>query len=121
MLKVQTRKRRGAFELDVDIELAQSGVIALFGPSGCGKTTLVDLIAGLVRPDAGRIIFDGHTLFSDSDGIDVAPEYRGIGYVFQNARLFPHLDVRANMNYGARRCARTRYIGFDEVVALLDL
>ena len=100
MLEVAITRAVGAFALDVTLEAA-SGVTAVFGPSGAGKTTLARCVAGLARPDGGRIALDGEVLFGP--GVDVPPHRRGIGYVFQEARLFPHLDVRGNLLYGAPR------------------
>lgn len=116
-----------SFEVDVakrlgDVDLAFSfaagpGLTALFGPSGGGKTSILNMIAGLLRPDQGRITVAGETLFGD--GLDLPPERRHAGYVFQDGRLFPHLRVRANLLYGARRGPGT--IALDEVVALLGI
>ncbi|PZU10706.1 ATP-binding cassette domain-containing protein [Sphingomonas sp.] len=102
-----------SFDVDVarrigeaDVRLAFSsgpGLTAVFGPSGCGKTSLLNMVAGLLKPDAGRIIVAGETLFGD--GIDLQPEARRAGYVFQDRRLFPHMSVRANLAYGAREGA----------------
>jgi molybdate transport system ATP-binding protein len=121
MLSVAALRHRGAFHLDVSFDSPTPGVVALFGPSGCGKTTTVDIIAGLQRPDRGRVALDDTLLFDDGSGLDVPAEKRGIGYVFQDARLFPHMNVAANLKYAERRAARTGPIGFDRVVALLDL
>ncbi len=122
MLSARFRKRRGDFDFDVAFELPSAGVAALFGPSGCGKTTAVNLIAGLLRPDDGRLAIGDEVLFDAARGIDVPAERRGLGYVFQDARLFPHLSVDANLRYGQRR-ARDRRPGlaFDDVVALLGV
>ena len=99
---------------------AGSGVTALFGPSGAGKTSILNMVAGLLKPDRGRIVADGTTLFGP--GVDLPPEARGIGYVFQDTLLFPHLGVEANLRYGARRSrGRPPLIGFDATVALLGL
>jgi molybdate transport system ATP-binding protein len=101
----------------VDVAFASGpGLTALLGPSGSGKTSLLNMVAGLLRPDRGRIVVAGETLFGD--GVDVAPERRRAGYVFQDARLFPHLNVRANLTYGARGAAPAR---FAEIVALLGI
>ncbi len=78
-----------------------AGLTALVGPSGAGKTSLLDMIAGLLRPAHGHIRVDGRVLFDAGRGIDLAPERRRAGYVFQDARLFPHRRVRANLLYGA--------------------
>jgi molybdate transport system ATP-binding protein len=122
MLEVAVRKQRGDFLCEVAFTSATPGVTALFGRSGCGKTTTVHMIAGLLRPDRGHIRIDGTILFDDAQGIDVPAEQRGIGYVFQDARLFPHLAVRENLRYGERRArARARSLQFDAVVELLGL
>jgi molybdate transport system ATP-binding protein len=77
-----------------------TGVTALFGPSGSGKTTIVNMIAGLVAPDRGRIEIDGTLLFDSMSRISLPPHQRRIGYVFQDGRLFPHLSVVQNLDYG---------------------
>jgi len=127
VIEVVLKKRRGAFTLDVafrtaDPEMSSPGVIALFGPSGCGKTTTVHAISGLLRPDAGIVRIGDATLFDSMRGIDVPAERRRIGYVFQDARLFPHLDVLKNLRYGANRAREEGpRIDFDEIVDLLGL
>ena len=122
MLSVRLVKRRGDFLLDVAFEAAGTGVVALFGRSGCGKSTAVSLLAGLLRPDEGRVTFDGEVLFDSTQGVDIPAERRGIGCVFQDARLFPHLTVRGNLGYGLRRAAdRRQRFGFDGVVDLLGI
>jgi molybdate transport system ATP-binding protein len=121
MLSVAVKKNRGRFILDAHFDLPTPGVVTLFGRSGCGKSTLVDIIAGLVDADRGRVALDGDVLLDTESGIDVPPEARRIGYVFQNARLFPHLRVAANLRYGAQRARTRSYVGFDAVAALLDL
>lgn len=83
--------------------MADTGIVALFGPSGVGKTTVLNMIAGLVRPDRGQIAVADRTLFDDARGIDLPPHERQCGYVFQDARLFPHMRVRANLRYGTKR------------------
>ncbi len=99
-VSVQVRKRlRRDFELDVSIPLPP-GITILFGPSGAGKTTLLDCIAGLARPDAGRIAIGEKTLFDSAHGINIPPQDRKIGYVFQDLALFPHLSVESNVEYG---------------------
>jgi molybdate transport system ATP-binding protein len=121
MLDVCLQKRRGGFALDVAFEAPTPGVVALFGRSGAGKTTVTDLVAGLLRPDAGRIAIDGELLF-ENGRIDLPPEKRRIGYVFQDARLFPHLSVLGNLRYGEKRArGNGRAIRLDEIVELLGL
>jgi molybdate transport system ATP-binding protein len=99
MLHVDVEKRLGEFVLSAKFETTP-GVTALFGPSGSGKTTIINLVAGLLTPDRGRIALDDTVLFDDQAGINVPPHRRRIGYVFQEGRLFPHLSVRRNLDYG---------------------
>lgn len=94
------------------------GVVALLGPSGAGKTTILNMIAGIVRPDHGHIRVGGRTLFDSVAGIDLPPAARRPGYVFQDRRLFPHRRVRANLTYGWRDGAGA---DVDAVVAMLGL
>ncbi|MBE7537927.1 MAG: ATP-binding cassette domain-containing protein [Opitutaceae bacterium] len=94
-----------AFSLDLSLEV-EGRAIGLFGNSGAGKTTLIELIAGVRRPDAGSIALDGVTLCDKMAGIFVPPESRDVGYVPQDGALFPHLNVRSNLNYGVRSRAR---------------
>jgi molybdate transport system ATP-binding protein len=122
MLKARLLKRRDGFTLHAQLEAPTPGVVALFGRSGCGKTTLVNLISGLLEPDEGRVELDGTVLTDTDAGISVPVERRRIGYVFQDARLFPHLSVLANLRYGEKRAAAApRVIVFDEVIALLGI
>src|SRR5580658_4540222 len=122
MLDIDVAKQRGAFASRVSFTSATPGITALFGRSGAGKTTTVHMIAGLLRPDQGHIRIDGTVLFDSAQGIDVPAEERGIGYVFQDARLFPHLTVRDNLRYGARRAqGRAQSLKFEDVVELLGL
>ncbi|MEO0036203.1 MAG: hypothetical protein RLZZ501_2226, partial [Pseudomonadota bacterium] len=102
MLEIDVRRRQGAFTLEMGFT-AGSGVSALFGRSGSGKTSLVNMVAGLARPDRGRIVIDGKVLFDAEAGVDLPPEARRVGYVFQEHRLFPHLSVRQNLCFGRDR------------------
>jgi len=117
--EIDVRKRLGEAEVALTLA-AGDGATVLFGPSGVGKTSVLNMVAGLLRPDSGRILVDGETLFGA--GIDVPPEARRAGYVFQEARLFPHLRVRANLLYGAGRDtgAFEDRIGFLGIGHLLD-
>ena len=101
MLAVSVEKQLGDFALSARFETA-GGVTALFGPSGAGKTTIVNMIAGLLAPDRGRIALDDTVLFDSQARTDVPAHRRRIGYVFQEGRLFPHLSVAANLDYGRR-------------------
>ncbi len=109
-------------EIDVAFEVEGPTVTALFGRSGAGKTSVVGMVAGLSRPDSGRVAVDGRVLFDDRRGIDVPPHRRRIGYVFQESRLFPHYSVRGNLVYGMNRVPPAeRFIAFSEVVELLGI
>jgi molybdate transport system ATP-binding protein len=119
VIEVEVEKRLGEFHVEARFTAPDAGITALFGRSGVGKTSLVNMLAGLLRPDRGRIAVGGETLFSSADGIDLPPERRRLGYIFQEGRLFPHYSVRGNLTYGAGR--RDGAIGFDAVVELLGL
>lgn len=122
MLRLSVIKRWGDFKLRAQLEVPTPGIVALFGRSGCGKTTLVNIISGLLQPDEGRVELDGTVLTDTRERVRVPVERRRIGYVFQDARLFPHLGVLANLRYGLRRAPReSSAIGLDEVLALLGL
>ena len=102
MLEVDVRKALGSFTIEARFETG-AGITALFGKSGAGKTSIVQMLAGLITPDRGRIVLDGKVLFDSSDRNSAPPEARRIGYIFQDSRLFPHMTVRRNLNYGKRR------------------
>jgi molybdate transport system ATP-binding protein len=121
MLSVAITHRLGDFTLDVAFEV-EGGLTALFGRSGAGKTSLVNAIAGLIRPDQGRIEVDGVVLTDTASRMFVPPHRRRIGYVFQEGRLFPHLNVRQNLVYG--RWFAPKAAGgsdFDQVIGLLGI
>jgi len=126
MLRVDIAKQLGDFTLEADFT-SEGRVTGLFGASGAGKTSLINMIAGLVKPDRGTIALDGEVLDDIAAGLHVPPYRRRIGYVFQDARLFPHLDVRANLDYGRRMngladdpAQRKRVIELLDIGALLD-
>jgi molybdate transport system ATP-binding protein len=101
MLRVDVVKKLGEFTLEASFT-SEGRVTGLFGASGAGKTSLINMIAGLVKPDRGTIALDGEALDDSAAGLHIPPHRRRIGYVFQDARLFPHLDVRQNLDYGRR-------------------
>jgi molybdate transport system ATP-binding protein len=120
-LAFDIRVEQGSFVLEV-AERSQVEVLGLFGPSGAGKTTLLEAIAGIRRPTRGEISVGGETLFSSLLGIDVPPRHRRIGYVPQDALLFPHMSVRGNMLFGATssRLELANVADMLEITALLD-
>jgi molybdate transport system ATP-binding protein len=102
--------------------VSDAGLTALFGPSGAGKTSLLNMVAGLMRPDAGRIAVNGTVLFDSTAGIDVPARARRVGYVFQDGRLFPHKRVRDNLLYGwALADPAQRWMDLDEAVRFLGI
>jgi molybdate transport system ATP-binding protein len=121
MVSVDVEKRLGEFSLTAKFETTGS-VTALFGASGSGKTSIVNMIAGLIAPDRGRIALDDAVLFDSATRLNVPAHHRRIGYVFQEGRLFPHLTVAQNLDYG-------RWMGAlpadaaerERIVALLDI
>ena len=122
MIEIDVSRRLGEFQLDVAFSTDTQGITALFGRSGAGKTCIVNMLAGLLTPDRGRIAVNGQVLFDSAARLDVPPERRRLGYVFQESRLFPHLNVRGNLEYGMRLVPRReRRITFDEVVEMLGI
>ena len=120
-LEVRARAQLGDFALDAEIA-TDARRVCLFGRSGAGKTTLANVVAGLVRPDEGRAAIDGEVLFDSAAGVAVPAWRRRVGYVFQEPRLFPHLNVRANLLYARRSGgAAARQPTLQEVCALLGL
>jgi molybdate transport system ATP-binding protein len=121
MLEVDIEVRRGSFGVQVAFS-SDAPIVALFGRSGAGKTTVVNAISGVVRPSRGRIAIGGRVLFDSAAGIDVPPERRRVGYVFQDALLFPHMSVRGNLAYGESLTPPAeRFIERDRVLDLLGL
>ena len=121
MVDVDIEQRRGEFALAVRF-VVDAPIVGLFGASGAGKTSVVNAIAGIGKPDRGSISINGTMLFDSVRGIDIPPERRRIGYVFQDALLFPHLDVQRNLLYGQKLCpAVDRFIEPARIVGLLGL
>src|ERR1700753_262721 len=108
MLRVSALKKRDGFTLHAEFQAPTPGIVALFGRSGCGKTTLVNVISGLLEADEARIQLDDVVWTDTRAGTVVPVERRRIGYVFQDARLFPHFSVRGNLRYGLKRSRRHR-------------
>ncbi|MEH2489666.1 molybdenum ABC transporter ATP-binding protein [Bradyrhizobium sp. AZCC 2230] len=126
MLRVDIEKQLGEFSLQASFS-SEGRVTGLFGASGAGKSSLINMIAGLLRPDRGTIVIDGDVVDDTAAGIHVPTWRRRIGYVFQDARLFPHLNVAQNLDYGRRMnrlaadpAQRTRVVELLDIGALLD-
>ncbi|MFP1925134.1 molybdenum ABC transporter ATP-binding protein ModC [Lonsdalea quercina] len=118
MLQLDFSQRLGELSLSVTSTLPASGISAIFGVSGAGKTSLINAIAGLSRPDRGHIQLNDRVLTDIERGIFLPPEQRRIGYVFQDARLFPHYRVAGNLRYGMAQAMRGQ---FDDIVQLLGI
>ncbi|MBR0793212.1 molybdenum ABC transporter ATP-binding protein [Bradyrhizobium manausense] len=126
MLRVDVEKQLGEFSLSASFS-SEGRVTGLFGASGAGKSSLINMIAGLLLPDRGTIVIDGETVDNTAAGLHVPTYRRRIGYVFQDARLFPHLNVAQNLDYGRRMnrlaadpAQRTRVVELLDIGALLD-
>lgn len=121
MLEIDIRFQRGEFELNFN-ECFSEPVVGLFGASGVGKSTMLGLIAGFLRPSAGLIKLGGVSLFDSNQSINLAPHQRRLATVFQDGRLFPHLNVKDNLLYGFKLTPEAdRHIDFSSVVELLDI
>lgn len=122
MLHVAITRSQGAFTVDASFTTNGTGITALFGRSGAGKTSVINMVAGLVRPDEGVVRINGTVYFDSRAGVDVAPDKRRLGYIFQDGRLFPHLSVKSNLTYGMKFVSpQDRYVKFDSVVELLGI
>ncbi|MFB9136810.1 molybdenum ABC transporter ATP-binding protein ModC [Vibrio olivae] len=117
-LAVCFTKQLGDTYIDVDLTIPGRGVTAIFGRSGAGKTSIINVLAGLIRPDSGHIVFKERTLFSRQERVNLPVNQRKIGYVFQEARLFPHYSVKGNLLYGVRQ-KDEEY--FKQVISLLAI
>ena len=121
-LEIELSHQFADFKLQVDFSSRGHGVVALFGPSGSGKTSILRAVAGLLRPQRGRIVVDDHVLLDTSSNLFVAAHKRHLGYVFQDARLFPHLSVAANLQFGNKRAPQPSDADVtDHLIRLLGL
>ncbi len=118
MLALDFGKQLGDLHLQVNTQLPTEGITAVFGLSGAGKTSLINVIAGLIRPQKGRVILNDRTLVDIEKGICLSPEQRRIGYVFQDARLFPHYRIKGNLQYGMSPVMKPK---FDSIIGLLGI
>lgn len=121
MISVAIHRTLGAFDLDVAFEGPADGVTVLFGPSGAGKSATLAAIAGSGAIDRGHVALGSRVLFDSATRVNVPQRARRIGWVFQDARLFPHLRVEANLRYGMRRASGVQRIDFNHVVGVLDI
>lgn len=118
MLSLNFMQQQGDHQLEIDLQIPAKGITAIFGVSGAGKTSLINAISGLTQPQRGRIQLNDRLLFDAEQKITLPPEKRRIGYVFQDARLFPHYRVRGNLQYGMAPAMKAQ---FDSLVSLLGL
>lgn len=120
VLKVNLVKKLPRFDLHVDFQMGNE-VLVLFGPSGSGKTTVLDCLAGLQKPEQGEIVCNGRTYYSSSHGIQLSPQERNIGYVFQDYALFPHMNVKKNILFGLHCRKGKNSAAYDYVLEFLRL
>lgn len=121
MLKIEITQRLGHLSLNVNVNIPTKGVTAIFGKSGAGKSSLINLIAGLNRPHSGKIILNDRILFDSQAKINIPPEKRYIGYVFQEHRLFPHYSVDKNLKYGCKQFNLAKYLQIIELLGIEHL
>lgn len=122
MIDIHLEKQYKNFCLSIRYSCQDIGITAILGRSGAGKTSIINMISGLSRPTKGHIIIDGRSVYDSAKNINIAPEKRGFGYIFQEGRLFPHLSVMSNLTYGMKLIPKEeRHIKTDQVIELLDL
>lgn len=121
MLQICVEQQLGNLSLTVDVEIENRGVTAIFGRSGAGKSSLINLVAGLSKAQKGRIVLNGRTLFDSEKGINLAPEKRRVGYVFQEPRLFPHYSVEGNLKYGCKRSDPEKFLHIVQLLGIESL
>lgn len=120
MLCVDIKKQLPDFELQIKVKLDRNTLV-LFGPSGCGKTTTLRCIAGLAKPDAGTIVFNDQIFYSSATGTFIPPRKRGVGYMFQEYALFPHMNVRKNITYGSKQQNDATIKMYQDLLGLLKI
>ncbi|WP_375749885.1 molybdenum ABC transporter ATP-binding protein ModC [Vibrio sp. HN007] len=119
MIDLSIKHALGEMLLDIDVELPSKGITAIFGRSGSGKTSVINVVSGLINPDSGKIVVGDNLIFDSSNKVNIPIERRNIGYVFQDARLFPHYSVKGNLLYGVK--GELDKISFNHIVELLHL
>ena len=120
MISAQFVVKRDEFLMDIKLDMPSDGATVLFGPSGSGKTTFINVLSGIIKPTSGIIRFGEDTFFDSENNINIPIEKRGIGYVFQDGRLFPHMSVEENLDFGNRRSAENKS-SKEEIIELLGL
>jgi len=120
LLDATLKKSIGALEVSVELTV-RKGVLALVGPNGCGKTTTLDMLAGLTSPDSGSLVLDQTVLFDSEKGVNVPPEERNVGYIFQNYALFPHMSVHENVAFGLKMRKVRGTVADERVSEVLEL
>ena len=118
MLHIDVKKQLGTLPLEAHLDIPSQGVTALFGLSGSGKSSLINLVSGLINPDEGVIALNDRELFNSAENVCVPINQRNIGYVFQDARLFPHYTVNGNLRYGMKNTSKDE---FNYIVELLGI
>jgi molybdate transport system ATP-binding protein len=121
MLEASLFKRLGNLSIEAELSVEEPSVTVLFGRSGAGKSSIVKMLAGLMTPDRGRIAFGDKVFFDSAARVNLPPELRGVGYLFQEHRLFPHLSVKRNLTFGRFPGNRRSSLDLDEVVGLLNI
>lgn len=122
MLSAKLKKHQGSLTIKADFEIGETDILALFGRSGAGKTSIINMLAGLVVPDRGRIKMDNEWVFNSNLKINRSPQERRFGYVFQEGRLFPHLSVRSNLTYGMKLVPeKHQKFRLNDIVDLLEI
>jgi molybdate transport system ATP-binding protein len=116
MLEIDIKSPMRDFELDVSLKVEEGEILMLMGENGCGKTTILNAVAGLLTPQKGEIVLDGRILFDSENRINLPPDERNVGYVFQNYALFPHMSIYDNVAFGLR----SRRLSRQEVKARVE-
>lgn len=120
MLEVDIQKHFSDFTLQVNFKISEQ-ILVLFGPSGCGKTTTLRCIAGLLKPNAGKIVFNDQVFYDSHENIFLAPQARRVGYMFQDYALFPHMNVKRNIWYGAKKNNDAANVLYEKLLGLLKI
>ncbi len=121
MLHINITKRLDRFSLEIALDIDVPGITAVFGPSGAGKSTFAKILAGLCAPDGGQIFFNERVFFDGAAGVNLPPERRGVGFLFQEHRLFPHMNVFKNLSFGCFAGGRTPCCDIAEIASIFGI